>query len=81
MSKDKNLTYYQKNKEAKLNKAKGYYKNNKERIREQARGKFRNLFEEEKYIKREYGKNRYYMSEEKKTKTKRISKELLQYKN
>ena len=48
MSEDTNLTYYQRNRETKLNKAKGYYKNNKERIRKQAREKYRNLSEEEK---------------------------------
>ena len=31
------LTYYQKNKDLILNKAKDYYKNNKERLREQAK--------------------------------------------
>ena len=60
MSEDTNLTYYQRNREAKLNKSKDYYKNNKDRIREQAREKYRNLSEEGKNIKREYGKNRYY---------------------
>ena len=59
-----------------LNRAKDYYKNDKERLREQARDKYINLSEEEKNKKREYGKNRYHMSEEKKTKTKRISKKL-----
>ena len=44
-------TYYQKNKEEVLNKAKDYYQNDKERFREQASNKYRNLPEEEK-IKR-----------------------------
>ena len=35
MSEDTNLTYYQRNRETKLNKAKDCYKNNKERLREQ----------------------------------------------
>ena len=43
-----NLTYYQKNKDVLLSKAKDYYKNNKDRLREQARDKYRNLSEEEK---------------------------------
>ena len=46
-----NTTYYQKNKEEVLNKAKDYYQNDKERFREQASNKYRNLPEEEK-IKR-----------------------------
>ena len=60
------LTYYQKNKDLILNKAKDYYKN-KDRLREQARNKYIKLSEEEKNKKREYGENRYHsMSEEKK---------------
>ena len=46
-----NKTYYQRNREAALNKAKDY-KNHKEKLREQARNKYRNLPEEEK-IKKE----------------------------
>ena len=42
------LTYYQKNRDVILNRAKDYYKNNRERLREQARDKYRNLSEEEK---------------------------------
>ena len=59
MCESTDLTYYQKNKDVILNKAKDYYKNNKERLREKARDKYKNLSEEEKSIKkREYGKNR-----------------------
>ena len=43
-----NLTYYQKNQNVILNRAKYYYENDKERLREQARDKYRNLPEEEK---------------------------------
>ena len=50
-----NKTYYQRNREVALNKAKDYYENNKEKLREQARNKYRNL-PEEKIKKREYGK-------------------------
>ena len=46
------LTYYQKNKDMVLNKAKDYYKNNKDRLREQARDKYRNLSEEKKKRKK-----------------------------
>ena len=42
------LTYYQKNRDVILNRAKDYYENDKERLREQARDKYRNLSEEEK---------------------------------
>ena len=64
-----NTTYYQRNREKILNKAKDYYKNDKERLREQARNKYRNLSEEDKEKKREYGKSRYHnMPEEKKQK-------------
>ena len=49
-------TYYQRNRDVILNRAKDYYENDKERLREQARDKYRNLSEEEKNKKREYGK-------------------------
>ena len=42
------LTYYQRNRDLILNRAKDYYENDKERLREQARDKYRNLSEEEK---------------------------------
>ena len=42
------LTYYQRNREVILSRAKDYYENDKERLREQARDKYRNLSEEEK---------------------------------
>ena len=75
MRENTDLTYYQKNRDAVLNKAKNYYKNNKERLRGQARDKYRNLSEEEKNKKREYGKNRYRnMSEEKKQRLKEYQK-------
>ena len=46
-----NTTYYQRNREVLLNKAKGYYENHKEKLRKQARNKYRNLSEEEKFLK------------------------------
>ena len=46
------LTYYQKNQDVILYRAKGYYENDKEILREQVRDKYRNLSEEEK-IKKE----------------------------
>ena len=48
MSKNTDLTYYKKNRDVVLRKAKDYYKNNKDRLREQARDKYRNLSEEKK---------------------------------
>ena len=63
------LTFYQRNRDVILNRAKNYYENGKERLREQARDKYRNLSEEENNKKTEYGKNRYHnMFEEKKSK-------------
>ena len=52
MREDSNLTYYQRNRDAILNRAKNYYENNKERLRLQARDKYRNLSEEEKNKKK-----------------------------
>ena len=49
-------TYYQRNREVILNRAKDYYENIKELLRERAKNKCRELSEEEKNIKREYGK-------------------------
>ena len=48
----RNKTYYQRNREVVLNKAKDYYENHKEKLREQARNKYRNLPEEEKIKKK-----------------------------
>ena len=48
-----NTTYYQRNREITLNRAKDYYENDKERLRVQARDKYRNLSEEDKNKKRE----------------------------
>ena len=44
-----------KNRDVKLNGAKGYHKNDKERLRQQERDKCRNLSVEEKNKNREYG--------------------------
>ena len=69
------LTYYKKNQDVILNRAKYYYENDKERSRTQARNKYRNLSEEEKNKKREYVKNRYRkMPEEKKQRIKEYQK-------
>ena len=56
MSESDNVTYYQKNRDVILNRAKDYYENDRKRLREQARDKYRNLCEKEKNKKRKYGK-------------------------
>ena len=38
-------TYYKRNRDVILNRAKGFYETNKERLRQQARCKYRNLSE------------------------------------
>ena len=45
-------TYYQRNRDIILNRAKGYYKNEKERLRDNASDKYRNLSEEKKQKER-----------------------------
>ena len=45
------MTYYQRNRDVILNRAKDYYENDKERLIEQARDKCRNLPEEKKMKK------------------------------
>ena len=46
------LTYYQRNWDVVLNRAKDYYENDKERLKRQVRDKYRNLSEEEKNNKK-----------------------------
>ena len=66
---DNNTTYYQRNREKILNKAKDYYENDKEKLREKARNKYRNLSEEDKKKKREQARDKYKnLSEEDKNK-------------
>ena len=52
MSESADLTYYQRNRDVILNRAKDYYQNDKKRLREQGRDKYRNLSEQEKNKKR-----------------------------
>ena len=52
MSESAYLTYYQKNRDVILNRAKGYYENDQERLKEKARDKYRNLSKEEKNKKK-----------------------------
>ena len=51
-------TYYQRNREIILNRAKDYYENNKEVSRKKAKNKYRESSDEIKNIKRKYGRNR-----------------------
>ena len=51
-------TYYQRNRETILNRAKDYYETNKKILRERAKNKYRELSEEEKNIKRDYEKKK-----------------------
>ena len=68
-------TYYRRNWDVILNRAKSYDKIDKERLRDNARDKYRNLCEEEKSKKSEYGKNWYHnTSKEKKQKLKERQK-------
>ena len=48
-----NTTYYHRNREIMLNRAKDYYEYDKERLREQAKNKYRNLSEEDKKTDRD----------------------------
>ena len=74
-------TYYQRNRDVILNRAKDYYENDKKRLREQERDKCRSLSKEEINKKREYGKNRYHnISEEKKQRLKEYQKNCCQAK-
>ena len=45
MGESAHLTYYQRNRDVILNRAKDYYENYKERLREQAKNEYRNLSE------------------------------------
>ena len=76
MSKNINLTYYQKNRDVILNRAKDYYENDKEKLREQARDKYRNLSEEEKNKKENMEKLDILICLKKRKKTKIIPKKL-----
>ena len=79
MNKYVDLTYYQRNRDSILNRAKDYYENDKERLREQAKDKYRILSEEKKNKNREYGKNRHLnMSEEKKKRLKEYQNFILE---
>ena len=52
MSESAYLTYYQRNRDLILNRAKDYYEKGKQRLRKQARDKYRNLSQEKKIKKK-----------------------------
>ena len=52
-------TYYRKNREIILTRAKDYYENNKEVLTKKAKNKYRKLSVKKKNIKREYRRNAY----------------------
>ena len=67
-------TYYEKNRDVKLNRAKDCYENNK-LLRERAKNKYRELPENEKDVKRLYQRNRYHnMTAEKKQRLKKYQR-------
>ena len=69
------ITYYQRNRDTILNRAKEYYKNNKELLRERENNKHRSLSEDEKDIKKQYQKTKYHnMSDEEKQRLKDYQK-------
>ena len=69
------ITYYQRNRDIILNRAKEYYKNNKELLGERAKDKYRSLSEDEEDIKKLYQKDRYHnMSDEEKQRLKDYQK-------
>ena len=51
MSESAYLTYYQRNRDMILNRAKDYYENDKERLRVQTRDKYRNYLKKQKIKK------------------------------
>ena len=73
-------TYYERNRDVILNRAKDYYENNKELLRERAKKKQkknRELPENEKDVKRLYQRDRYHnMTAEEKQKLKEYQKKL-----
>ena len=72
-------TYYQRNRDVIISRAKDYLKkNDKKRLKDNATGdKYRNLSEEEKNKKREYGRNRYHMCQKKKQNLKKYQKNIV----
>ena len=74
-------TYYQRNRDTMLNRAKDYYENNEELLREGAKNKYRSLLKDEKDIKKQYQKSRYNMSDEEKQRLKDYQKNYREARN
>ena len=79
MSENNNLTYYQRNRETILNKAKDKHKNlsdeDKIKKREYAKNRYHNMSKDDKNKAREYAKNRFHdMSEKDKNKAREYVK-------
>ena len=69
-------TYYHRNRDVMLNRAKEHYKNDKESLREQARDKYRNMSKEKTQKLKQYQKN-YREAEKIITYTGNINNELI----
>ena len=69
-------TYYQRNREVILNRAKDYYESNKELLTEREKNKYRELSEEEKNIKKSMEEKDIITCLKKIKKTKKISQQL-----
>ena len=76
MSESADLTYYQKNQDVILNRARDYYENDKERLREQAKINTETYLKKKKNKKENIVKIDITICLKKKTKIKRISKKL-----
>ena len=70
-------TYYERNRDVILNRAKHYYENNEELLRERSKNKYRELPENEKDVKSLYQRDRYHnMTAEEKQRLKEYKKKL-----
>ena len=76
MSDSAYLTYYQRNRDIILNRAKDYYGNDKERLKRRARDKYSNLFEEENTKRENMGRIDTAICLKKRKKIKIISQKL-----
>ena len=70
------LTYYQKNRDAILQRSKEYYKNNKEKRKDYQRDRFHNMTNEKRDKLNEYRRAWYYkLDEEKKNKIRKDARD------
>ena len=73
-----NTTYYQRNKETMLNRARDYYGNDKERLKDKQEINIETYLKKIKRKRENMEKNRYHMSEEKKQDLKEYQKQRYQ---